>query len=94
MDRERLEAWTAHAEENERAAIVGVSLGGKEGILVFNWFDDLSDSDFEDVLTTLFALFSGRPGRPVEDRLKLMGAAFRHACAAVMLEEARPAGEA
>lgn len=89
-----LEAWMNHAEEHQRSAIVGVSLGGPEMHLVYNRFDDLSDQDFEDIVSMLFVLFSGRPGRSVVDRLEMMDAAYRQARVSVTLECMESAGEA
>jgi len=89
-----LEAWLAHAEEHKRAALVGVSLGGPEKVLVYNSIDDLSDNDFDDAMSMLFILFSGRPGRSLMDRLEMMDAAYRHARLAVTLECMEAAGEA
>jgi len=90
---EELKAWLDHAKTYGHSAIVGISLGPK-GAEIFNHFDQLSDDDFDDVCSLLFVLFSGRPGAPVEKRLELMAAAFRHAAGAVMLEGTPAAGEA
>ena len=91
---ETIEAWLAHANAYKRSAIVGVSLGGPEKVLVYNHFDEMSDGDFEDVTSMLFVLFSGSPKRSVVDRLEMMDAAYRHARLAVTLESMEAAGEA
>ena len=90
---EKLEEWCRHAEKHRRSAIVGISLG-PVGAEIYNHFDQLSDDDFDDVCACLFALFSGRPGAPLEKRLEMMMAAARHAAGVIMLEEMPPAGEA
>ncbi len=89
-----LEAWLAHAETYKRSAIVGVSLGGPEKHLVFQQFDNVSDSDFEDIATMLFLLFSGREDAPLAKRLQLMDTAYQTAKAAVVLAAMPAAGEA
>jgi len=89
-----LETWLAHAKEHKRSAIIGVSLGGPENVLVYNSIDEMSDDDFEDVMAMLFILFSGRPDAPLEKRLQLMDAAWRHARLAVAFEGLPTAGEA
>ena len=91
---ERLKSWLDHADTYKRSAIVGVSLGGPEKVLVFQHFDQMSDDDFEDVMAMLFVLFSGRPDAPLEKRLQLMDAAWRHARLAVAFEGLPAAGEA
>ena len=91
---ETLKSWLAHADEHKRSALVGVSLGGSEKVLVYNKFDEMSDDDFEDVTSMLFVLFSGRPGRSIVDRLEMMDAAYRHARLAVTLESMEAAGKA
>ena len=91
---ETLEAWLAHANAYKRSAIVGVSLGGPENVLVYNSIDQMSDNDFQDVMAMLFILFSGRPDAPLEKRLQLMDAAWRHARLAVAFEGLPAAGEA
>jgi diphthamide biosynthesis methyltransferase len=91
---ERLKAWLDHADTYKRSAIVGVSLGGPENVLVYQHINEMSDDDFEDVMAMLFVLFSGRPDAPLERRLMLMDAAWRHARQAVVLEGAPAAGEA
>lgn len=91
---ETLEAWLAHAKTYKRSAIIGVSLGGPENVLVYNSIDEMSDDDFEDVMAMLFILFSGRPDAPLEKKLQLMDAAWRHARLAVAFEGLPAAGEA
>ena len=89
-----LEAWLDHANTHKRSALIGVSLGGPENVLVYNSIDEMADDDFEDVMAMLFILFSGRPDAPLEKRLQLMDAAWRHARLAVAFEGLPAAGEA
>ena len=91
---ERLKAWLDHAGEHKRSAIVGVSLGGPESVLVYNKFDDVSEDDFADIVSMLFVLFSGRPDAPLERRLTLLDAIWRHARMAIALDGLPSAGEA
>ena len=91
---ETLEAWRAHANTHKRSALIGVSLGGPENVLVYQNIDEMSDDDFEDVMAMLFILFSGRPDAPLEKRLQLMDAAWRHARLVVAFEGLPAAGEA
>ena len=91
---ERLKAWLDHADTYKRSAVVGVSLGGPEKVLVYHDIQPMSDDDFEDVVAMLFILFSGKPEAPLEKRLQLMDAAWRHARMAVTFEGMPAAGEA
>jgi hypothetical protein len=91
---ETLEAWIDHANTHKRSALIGVSLGGPENVLVYNSIDEMSDDDFEDVVGMLFVLFSGSSKRNVVDRLEMMEAAYRHARLMVTLESMEAAGEA
>lgn len=89
-----LDAWLDHANTHKKSAIVGVSLGGPEKVLVYHDIKPMSDDDFEDVVAMLFILFSGRPDMPLEKKLALMDAAWRHAKLAVAFEGMPAAGEA
>jgi len=91
---ERLKAWLDHADTYKRSAIVGVSLGGPEKVLVFQNFDQMSDDDFMDIAAMLFILFSGAPDAPLEKKLLLMDTAYRHARMSIALDGMPAAGEA
>lgn len=91
---EKLKAWLAHANTHKRSAIVGVSLGGPESVLVYQHFEPVSDDDFMDIAAMLFVLFSGAPDAPLEKRLMLMDTAYRHARMSIALDGMPAAGEA
>ena len=91
---ERLTAWLDHAKEHKRSAIVGVSLGGPENVLVYQDIQPMSDDDFEDCVAMLFILFSGAPDAPLDKKLQLIDAAWRHARMAIAFDGMPAAGEA